>query len=106
MSTITMNRTMSRQSAAAAPVRLTRRGRWVLTVLLLGAVLWTGLLLQSFGAVPGAAVVCCATAAAQTLALATHPGDPHGIGLLVYGVAAALQAGLVCGLLGRATAHR
>lgn len=75
-------------------------------LLLLGAVLWTGLLLQSFGAVLGAAVVCCATAAAQTLALATHPGDPHGIGLLVYGVAAALQAGLVCGLLGRATAHR
>lgn len=75
-------------------------------LLLLGAVLWTGLLLQSFGAVPGAAAVCCATAAAQTLALATHPGDPHGIGLLVYGVAAALQGGLVCGLLGRATAHR
>lgn len=75
-------------------------------LLLLGAVLWTGLLLQSFGAVPGAAAVCCATAAAQTLALATHPGDPHGIGLLVYGVAAALQVGLVCGLLGRATAHR
>ncbi|MBZ3903239.1 hypothetical protein [Streptomyces griseiscabiei] len=75
-------------------------------LLLLGAVLWTGLLLQSFGAVLGAAAVCCATALAQTLALATHPGDPHGAGLLVYGGAAALQACLVCGLLGRATAHR
>ncbi|MDX3643316.1 hypothetical protein [Streptomyces sp. MB09-02B] len=75
-------------------------------LLLLGAVLWTGLLLQSFGAVPGAATVCCAAAAAQTLALAAPPGDQHGIGLLVHGVAAALQAGLVCGLLGRATAHR
>jgi hypothetical protein len=68
--------------------------------------LWTGLLLQSFGAVLGAAAVCCATALARTLALATYPGDPHGIGLLVHGVAAALQTGLVCGLLGRATAHR
>ncbi|MER6161692.1 hypothetical protein ABT147_40320 [Streptomyces sp. NPDC001868] len=75
-------------------------------LLLLGAVLWTGLLLQSFGAVLGAAAVCCATALAQTLALVAYPGDPHGSGLLVYGVAAVIQAGLVCGLLGRATAHR
>ncbi|WP_327346362.1 hypothetical protein [Streptomyces europaeiscabiei] len=72
----------------------------------LGASLWTGLLLQSFGAVPGAAAVCCAAALAQTLALTACPGDPQGIGLLVYGVAAALQACLVRGLLGRATAHR
>jgi LysM repeat protein len=59
MSTITMNRQMARPSSGAArvrrrpvrpcpattetrrpaPVRLTRRGRWVLTVLLLGVVL-------------------------------------------------------------------
>ena len=56
MSTITMNRPAARPArtartappapsgrrsaaAAPAPVRLTRRGRWVLTVLLLGAVL-------------------------------------------------------------------
>ncbi|MDX3689218.1 hypothetical protein PV726_02480 [Streptomyces europaeiscabiei] len=71
-------------------------------LLLLGALLWTGLLLQSFGAVPGAAAVCRAAA----LALTVCPGDPQGIGLLVYGVAAALQACLVRGLLGRATAHQ
>ncbi|WP_200304411.1 hypothetical protein [Streptomyces adelaidensis] len=75
-------------------------------LLLLGAVLWTGLLLQSFGAVPGAAAVCCAAALAQTVALVTYSGDPHLTGLLVYGVAAGLQTALVCGLLGRATAHR
>ncbi|MFF6784796.1 hypothetical protein [Streptomyces sp. NPDC012510] len=75
-------------------------------LLLLGAALWTGLLLQSFGAVPGAAAVCCAAALVQTVTLATHTGAPHLTGLLVYGAAAGLQAALVCALLGRATAHR
>jgi hypothetical protein len=75
-------------------------------LLLLGVVLWTGLLLQSFGAVLGAAAVCCGAALAQTLAMAAHAGGPHAVALTVYGVAAAVQAALVCGLLGRATAHR
>ncbi|GGS96068.1 hypothetical protein GCM10010254_15010 [Streptomyces chromofuscus] len=75
-------------------------------LLLLGVVLWTGLLLQSFGAVLGAAAICGAAALAQTLALVTHTGAPHLAGPTVYGCAAAAQAALVCGLLGRATAHR
>ncbi|WP_030251148.1 MULTISPECIES: hypothetical protein [unclassified Streptomyces] len=75
-------------------------------LLLLGVVLWTGLLLQSFGAVTAATAVCCAAALAQTLLLVTHTGDPHTAGLIVYGAAAVVQAGLVCALLGRATAHR
>ncbi|MFI7497334.1 hypothetical protein ACIBVL_02260 [Streptomyces sp. NPDC049687] len=75
-------------------------------LLLLGAVLWTGLLLQSFGAVLGTAAVCCAAALAQTLALLTHVGDPHTVALTVYATAAAVQALLVRTLLGRATAHR
>ncbi|MGX1130165.1 hypothetical protein RKD49_002355 [Streptomyces glaucescens] len=75
-------------------------------LLLLGAVLWTGLLLQSFGAIHGAAAVCCTAALVQTLALLLHTGDPHRVGVTVHGVAAAVQAALVCGLLGRATAHR
>ncbi|MGW2531810.1 hypothetical protein ACWC10_32855, partial [Streptomyces sp. NPDC001595] len=75
-------------------------------LLLLGVVLWTGLLLQSFGAILGAAAVCCAAALAQTLALITHTGSPHWVGLTVHGAAALAQAALVCGLLGRATAHR
>jgi hypothetical protein len=75
-------------------------------LLLLGVVLWTGLLLQSFGAILSATAICCAAALAQTLALATHTGNPHWVGLTVYGTAAVAQAALVCALLGRVTAHR
>jgi len=75
-------------------------------LLLLGMVLWTGLLLQSFGAVLGAAAICCTAAVAQTLALLTHAAGPHWITLFVNGTAALVQAALVCGLLGRVTAHR
>ncbi|WP_330457350.1 hypothetical protein OIB37_10835 [Streptomyces sp. NBC_00820] len=75
-------------------------------LLALGVVLWTGLLLQSFGAVLGAAAVCCAAALAQTLALLTHAGDPRLVGLAVYAAAATVQVALARGLLGRATAHR
>ncbi|MGW0965249.1 hypothetical protein [Streptomyces sp. NPDC002516] len=74
--------------------------------LLLGVVLWTGLLLQSFGAVTGAAAVVCAAALAQTAALVTHTGDAHGAGLIVYGAAAGAQTVLVCARLGKVTAHR
>ncbi|MFE6284139.1 hypothetical protein [Streptomyces sp. NPDC057877] len=73
-------------------------------LLLLGVVLWTGLLLQSFGAVAGAAVVCAAAALAQTAVLTT--GAPPWTGLAVHGTAAVVLTALVCVLLGRATAHR
>ncbi|MFD7016454.1 hypothetical protein [Streptomyces sp. NPDC059161] len=79
-------------------------GSRLATLLLIGAVLWTGLLLQSFGAAPGAALVCCAAAVAQTLALLV--GAPPVTGLVVSGTTAALLAVLACVLLGRATAHR
>ncbi|MFD3840735.1 hypothetical protein ACFWWC_31415 [Streptomyces sp. NPDC058642] len=75
-------------------------------LLVLGVVLWTGLLLQSFGAILSATAVCCAAALAQTLALLTHTGTPPWVALTVHGTAAAAQAALVCALLGRATAHR
>ncbi|MEU9985596.1 hypothetical protein AB0E10_02125 [Streptomyces sp. NPDC048045] len=75
-------------------------------LLALGTVLWTGLLLQSFGAVLGAAAVCCAAALAQSLALLTHAGAPHTVALAVYAGAALAQAALVHGLLGRVSAHR
>ncbi|MEU6757816.1 hypothetical protein [Streptomyces sp. NPDC046685] len=78
----------------------------VATLLLLGAVMWTGLLLQSFGAVRSAAVVCASAAVAQSLALLTGLGQPRVVQLVVAGTAAALLAALVCLLLGRATAHR
>lgn len=76
------------------------------TLLLLGAVMWTGLLLQSFGAVRPAAVVCASAAAAQSLALLTGLGQPRLVQLAVAGAAALVLAALVCLLLGRATAHR
>ncbi|MER5885229.1 hypothetical protein ABT160_15480 [Streptomyces sp. NPDC001941] len=74
-------------------------------LLLLGTVLWAALLLQSFGAVLGAAVVCVLAAAAQTAALAAG-ADPRAVEVAVAGSATALLAVLVCALLGRATAHR
>lgn len=76
------------------------------TLLLIGTVLWTGLLLQSFGAVTPAAAVCGGAALVQSAALITGTGGPRTVGLCVAAVAAALLAGLVCVLLGRATAHR
>ncbi|MFD0380322.1 hypothetical protein [Streptomyces sp. NPDC127112] len=78
----------------------------VTTLLLLGTVMWTGLLLQSFGAVRPAAVVCAAAAAAQSLALLAGAGQPRLVQLAVAGAAAAVLSVLVCLLLGRATAHR
>ncbi|WP_432155755.1 hypothetical protein [Streptomyces sp. bgisy153] len=74
-------------------------------LLLLGVVLWTGLLLQSFGAVLGAAVVCSLAALAQTGALLHHL-PAHPVAVAVYAAAAAAQAVLAGALLGRATAHR
>ncbi|MGW6617609.1 hypothetical protein ACWGA0_29665 [Streptomyces erythrochromogenes] len=78
----------------------------VATLLLLGAVMWSGLLLQSFGAVRPAAVVCASAAVAQSLALLTGLGQPRVVQVVVAGTAAAALATLVCLLLGRATAHR
>ncbi|MEV6960450.1 hypothetical protein AB0M97_14875 [Streptomyces sp. NPDC051207] len=75
-------------------------------LLLLGVVVWTGLLLQSFGAVLAATAACGTAALVQTFALLTRAGDPPLVGLAVYGTAATAQTVLVCALLGRATAHR
>ncbi|MFF5424348.1 MULTISPECIES: hypothetical protein [unclassified Streptomyces] len=68
------------------------------TLLLIGAVLWLGLLLQAFGAVLGAAAVCLLAAAAATAAPAAGPAATGG--------AAAVLAALTCALLVRPTAHR
>ncbi|MFC5800304.1 hypothetical protein [Streptomyces formicae] len=67
--------------------------------LLLGVVLWSGLLLQAFGAVHAAAAVCCAAGLAAVLLPGAAP-------LVVPGAAAAVLAALVCVLLGRITSHR
>ncbi|ASN28286.1 hypothetical protein LK07_08865 [Streptomyces pluripotens] len=88
------------------PGAFTPTGLRLAGLLALGVVLWTGLLLQSFGAVIGAAAVCGAAALAQSLALLTRAGQPHTVALTVYTAAALAQSVLVCGLLGRGTAHR
>ncbi|WP_405737797.1 hypothetical protein OG885_32320 [Streptomyces sp. NBC_00028] len=67
-------------------------------LLLLGTVLWTALLLQSFGAILSTTAICSVAALAQTLGPLTAP--------TVYAIAATTQAALVCALLGKATAHR
>ncbi|MEU8776134.1 hypothetical protein [Streptomyces sp. NPDC048606] len=81
-------------------------GLRVATLLLLGAVMWTGLLLQSFGAVRPAAVVCASAAVVQSLALLVGVGRPGAVQVTVAAGAACALAVLVCLLLGRATAHR
>ncbi|MEV8536926.1 hypothetical protein [Streptomyces sp. NPDC051211] len=78
----------------------------VAALLLLGTVMWTGLLLQSFGAIRLAAAVCAAAAGAQSVALLWGLGQPRLVQLLVAGAAATALSTLVCTLLGRATSHR
>ncbi|MBT2504720.1 hypothetical protein J7I98_02170 [Streptomyces sp. ISL-98] len=76
-------------------------------LLLIGVMLWSGLLLQAFGAVTAAATVCGAAALAQTLVLFT--GGPYHSALstlVVPGSASVVLAAVVCVRLGRATAHR
>ncbi|MDT9688029.1 hypothetical protein Q5762_06630 [Streptomyces sp. P9(2023)] len=73
-------------------------GAGLVGLMLVGVVLWLGLLLQAFGAVRGAAAVCTLAAAAQTLAPTSGP--------VVAAVAAAVLAVLTCALLVRPTAHR
>ncbi|MFE6711102.1 hypothetical protein [Streptomyces sp. NPDC057695] len=73
-------------------------GPRLVTLLLLGTVLWLGLLLQAFGAVLSAAAVCLLAAATQTLQPAAGP--------VAAGGAAAVLAVLTCVLLARPTTHR
>ncbi|MFJ8693637.1 hypothetical protein [Streptomyces roseolilacinus] len=91
--------------AALVPGAPAPGGAQLVTLLSVGAVLWTALLLQAFGAVLRAAVVCALAAGAQTAALATGAGDPRAVGLVVTGAAALVLVALCGVLLGRATAH-
>ncbi|MFF6774834.1 hypothetical protein ACFY8W_14915 [Streptomyces sp. NPDC012637] len=82
-------------AAAVSPQR-------VVSLLLVGAVLWLGLLLQAFGAVVSAAVVCLLAATAQGLAQAFAPAA----GPAAAGAAAVALCVLTRVLLVRPTAHR
>ncbi|MFP8886287.1 hypothetical protein [Streptomyces mangrovi] len=78
-------------------------------VLALGAVLWTGLLLQAFGAARTPAAVTAAAAALCTAApLWLHPGPPGPDTVLtaVCAAAALVLLAAAAALLGRITTHR
>jgi hypothetical protein len=78
----------------------------LLAVLALGAVLWTGLLLQAFGSAWPPAAVCLAAAAAETAALALEISAPAVVQLAVCGAASAVLLAFATALLGRITTHR
>ncbi|MFG3493754.1 hypothetical protein [Streptomyces sp. NPDC047928] len=78
----------------------------LVTLLLIGTVLWSALLLQSFGAVTGAALVCGAAAAAHTVALAAGTGDARLVGTTVACAAALALLALSGVVLGRVSTHR
>ncbi|WP_229758672.1 hypothetical protein [Peterkaempfera bronchialis] len=75
-------------------------------LLLLGAVLWTALLLQAFGAAWPPAAVCAAAAVAETAAMVGHLADPAVLQLAVCGGAALLLVATAQAQLSRVTAHR
>ncbi|MER8043188.1 hypothetical protein [Streptomyces sp. NPDC094032] len=79
-------------TAALAPGRIG-------SLLLVGAVLWLGLLLQAFGGVSSAAAVCLLAAGAQTLM-------PPAAAPVAAGAAAAVLCVLTGVLLARPTTHR
>ncbi|MFG2333731.1 hypothetical protein ACGFMM_29535 [Streptomyces sp. NPDC048604] len=71
----------------------------LLGLLLVGVALWLGLLLQAYGAVLGAGLVCLLAAAAQMTA-------PAAAGPAITAAAAAVLGAWSCALLVRPTAHR
>ncbi|WP_405014580.1 hypothetical protein [Kitasatospora sp. NBC_01539] len=75
-------------------------------LLLLGALLWTALLLQVFGAVWPPALICTAAAVAETTATAVHPAAAEAAGLAATGLAVAAMILITRARTGRVTAHR
>ncbi|NJQ02659.1 hypothetical protein [Streptomyces zingiberis] len=78
----------------------------LLAGLALGAVLWTGLLLQAFGKARIPAVVCLLAAAAECAAAALGISGPAAVQMAVLACAAAALLVTAVATLGRATAHR
>ncbi|MFI0817772.1 hypothetical protein ACH4TX_14895 [Streptomyces sp. NPDC021098] len=91
-------------SPATAPPQL--GAARLLAVLALGAVLWSGLLLQAFGSAWPPAAVCLAAAGAETAALALKFSVPAVVQLAVCGGASAVLLVFATTLLGRITTHR
>ncbi|GAA0488943.1 hypothetical protein ABZ951_23075 [Streptomyces sp. NPDC046215] len=80
--------------------------RRLAALLALGAVLWTGLLLQAFAAAWIPAAVCLAAAGAETAALALDVSAPATVQLVVCTGAAAALLTVATATLGRLTTHR
>ncbi|WP_367135382.1 MULTISPECIES: hypothetical protein [Streptomyces] len=75
-------------------------------LLALGAVLWTGLLLQAFGVAWTPALLCLGAAGAEAAALALRLSAPVATQLAVCTAAAAGLLAAATALLSRITAHR
>ncbi|MEU5126904.1 hypothetical protein [Streptomyces mobaraensis] len=75
-------------------------------LLALGAVLWTGLLLQAYGIAWAPALLCLAAGAAEAAALAARLPSPAAVQLTVCACTSAALAATAIGRLGRITAHR
>ncbi|KNB52334.1 hypothetical protein [Streptomyces caatingaensis] len=75
-------------------------------LLALGAVLWTGLLLQAYGVAWPPALLCLAAGAAETAALAARLPSPAAAQLVVCACTTAALLAAATALLGRITAHR
>ncbi|MEU1673462.1 hypothetical protein ABZ752_15700 [Streptomyces roseifaciens] len=76
------------------------------SLLALGAVLWTGLLLQAFGVAWLPALVCLAAAGAESAAAVLRISAPVTAQLLVCTAAAACLLAAATALLSRITTHR
>ncbi|TVL89463.1 hypothetical protein [Streptomyces sp. SAJ15] len=88
--------------AAAPPLGPDR----LLATLALGAVLWTGLLLQAFGSAWFPAAVCLLASGVEATALAADTGSSTTVQLLACGGAAVALLAAATTLLGRTTTHR
>ncbi|WP_171166705.1 hypothetical protein [Streptomyces sp. I05A-00742] len=75
-------------------------------LLALGAVLWTGLLLQAYGIAWIPALLCLGAGAAEAVALAARLPSPAVVQLVVCACAAAALVAATTARLGRITAHR
>ncbi|GAA2710722.1 hypothetical protein [Streptomyces luteosporeus] len=81
-------------------------GAALAALLALGAVLWTGLLLQAYGAAWLPALLCTGAAAAEAAALAPGPPSPLAGRLIAGGCAAVVLLAVAAARLGRITTHR
>ncbi|MFC5722956.1 hypothetical protein ACFP1Z_22575 [Streptomyces gamaensis] len=99
---LALDLTVSRIWHGGPPLTVAR----LAALLALGAVLWTGLLLQAFGLGRLPALLCLAAAGAESAALALRISTATAVQLLVCATTAAALLAAATALLGRLTTHR